>query len=91
MTNHLDHLEATKNEPAVLVSIADKVHNVRAIVTDLERTGYEVLTKFNGKAEEIAEYSAECLRIGKLKNVPATLTISLGMAVEKIQEYVEAG
>lgn len=88
---YLDHLEATGNERAVLVSIADKTHNARAIVTDLERTGYSVLTKFNGTPEEIVKYYAECLRIGKTKNLPDTLTIPLSMAVEKIQEYVEAG
>jgi len=87
---HLDHLEATKNERAVLVSIADKVHNARAIVTDLERSGHKVLTKFNGSPEEILKYYAECLRIGQLKSVPDTLTIPLGLAVESIREYVKA-
>jgi (p)ppGpp synthase/HD superfamily hydrolase len=89
---YLDHLEDPKtDERAVLVSIADKTHNARAIVTDLERTGYKVLTKFNGTPEEILKYYAECLRIGTAKNVPGTLTIPLGLAVEKIREYVEAG
>jgi (p)ppGpp synthase/HD superfamily hydrolase len=85
---YLDHLE--KADPrAVLVSIADKVHNARAIVTDLERSGNEVLEKFNGTADEIVQYYAECLRIGKAKYVPDALTIPLGLAVDTIREYVE--
>jgi (p)ppGpp synthase/HD superfamily hydrolase len=89
---YLDHLEDPEtDERAVLVSIADKTHNARAIVTDLERTGYKVLKKFNGRPEEIVKYYAECLRIGKAKNVPDTLTIPLGLAVAKIREYVEEG
>jgi (p)ppGpp synthase/HD superfamily hydrolase len=86
---YLDHLE--KAHPrAVLVCIADKAHNARAIVTDLERTGYAVLTKFNGTPDEILKYYAECLRIGSAKNVPDTLTIPLGLAVDTIRQYVEA-
>jgi len=88
---YLDHLEATADERAVLVSIADKTHNARAIVTDLERSGYAVLKKFNGTPAEVLKYYEECLRIGISKNVPDTLTTPLGLAVETIREYVEAG
>jgi (p)ppGpp synthase/HD superfamily hydrolase len=88
---YLDHLEATADERAVLVSIADKTHNARAIVTDLERSNYAVLKKFNGTPAEVLKYYEECLRIGILKNVPGTLTIPLGLAVDTIREYVEAG
>jgi len=88
---YLDHLEATADERAVLVSIADKTHNARAIVTDLERSGFPVLKKFNGTAAEVLKYYDECLRIGSSKNVPDTLTIPLGLAVDTIRQYVEAG
>ena len=89
---YLDHLEAPKTDPrAVLVSIADKVHNARAIVTDLERSGYSVLEKFNGTPAEVLKYYEQCLRIGEAKNVPDTLTVPLGLAVATIREYVEVG
>ena len=88
---YLDHLEATADERAVLVSIADKTHNARAIVTDLERSSYAVLKKFNGTPDEVLKYYNECLRIGISKNVPDTLSIPLGLAVDTIREYVEAG
>ena len=73
------------------MSIADKVHNARAIVTDLESSGYEVLEKFNGTPAEVLKYYEQCLRIGEAKNVPDTLTIPLGLAVATIREYVEVG
>jgi len=85
---YLDHLEATADERAVLVSIADKTHNARAIVTDLERSSYAVLKKFNGTPDEVLKYYEECLRIGILKNVPGTLTIPLRLAVDTIRRYV---
>jgi (p)ppGpp synthase/HD superfamily hydrolase len=68
---YLDHLEARAGERAVLVSIADKTHNARAIVTDLERSGYAVLKKFNGTPAEVLKYYDECLRIGISKS-PST-------------------
>ena len=90
---YLDHLEAA-DPRAVLVSIADKVHNARAIVTDIKRAQLAkrpALKKFNGTPEEIVKYYSECLRIGKTKDVPDTLTIPLGLAVDVIREYVEGG
>ena len=85
---YLDHLEASTDERAVLVSIADKVHNARAIVTDLQRKGAAVLDKFNGDAGEILTYYVECLRIGEAKNVPDELLWPLHTAVLEIDRHV---
>ena len=88
---YLMHLEASTDERSVMVSIADKVHNARAIVTDLQVHGYGVLTKFNGTPGEILYYYVECLRIGRLKNVPDELLWPLDNAVRVIAEYVLRG
>ena len=88
---YLDHLEATDDERAVLVSIADKVHNARAIVTDLQQQGADMFCKFNGDAGEILTYYVECLRIGETKNVPPTLLWPLYTAVTEIDRYVMGG
>jgi (p)ppGpp synthase/HD superfamily hydrolase len=85
---YLDHLESTADERAVLVSMADKVHNARAIVTDLQRSGAGVLDKFNGRPEEILTYYVECLRIAETKSVPDSLLWPLYTAVLEIDEYV---
>lgn len=70
---YLETLEATDDERAVLVSIADKVHNARAIVTDLQQQGLTMFKKFKGTAGEILTYYVECLRIAETKNVPPAL------------------
>lgn len=87
---YLDHLEAATTDPrAVLVSIADKVHNARATVTDLERFGVSVLDKFNAPERSmIAQYYGELLRIGVSAGVPDALTIPLTLAVERIRAYL---
>ena len=85
---YLDHLEESADTRAVLVSIADKVHNARAIVTDLQRHGASVLKKFNGDSGEILTYYVECLRIAADKQISETLLWPLHKAVVEIDQYV---
>lgn len=88
---YLDHLESTDDERAVLVSIADKVHNARAIVTDLQRHGVGVLDKFTGSPGEILTYYVECLRIAEFKNVPEALLWPLFAAIVELDAFVMGG
>jgi hypothetical protein len=85
---YLDHLETTSDSRAVLVSIADKVHNARAIVTDLQRFGPDVLAKFNATPPQTLTYYLECLRIGEQHSVPEALLWPLHTAVLEIDQYV---
>ena len=47
---YLAHLE-TEGHDALLVSAADKLHNVRAIVSDLQTHGLSMFTRFNAGQE----------------------------------------
>jgi len=87
---YLQHLEDPSTDPrAVLVSIADKVHNARATVTDLERYGVEVLDKFNTPDRDLVLwYYGELLRIAYARGVTDVLTIPLGIATVTIAEYL---
>ena len=73
----------------VLVSTADKLHNARAIVTDLRRSKVEVLAKFNGSPEEVLWYYEECLKIAVDREVSDTLTLPLKDAVAVIGSYIK--
>ena len=85
--NYLDRLET---EPAelVMVSIADKVHNSRALVTDLQIYGLGELNKFHGTPAEIIHYYKECLRIGIKVGVSPTLTAPLAVAIRDIEYFI---
>jgi len=89
---YLKHLEHEADERAVLVSLADKVHNARAIVTDLHRNADDPIAfmeaTFNGSPEQVLEYYSECLRIGRIRNVTDVLTWPLHDAVEAIKRVV---
>lgn len=87
---YLDHLEHEASDDSVLVSIADKVHNARATVTDLHRYGAEVLDKFNAPSRAaVVWYYVELLRIARARQVSDVLVIPLAIAVEEIQSYVD--
>ena len=81
---YLDHLEATDDERAVLVSIADKAHNARALVTDLHGGGTAVLRRFNGTPSEILEYYTECVRIARQRRIPEAVSDPLDTAVAEV-------
>ncbi len=91
---YLDHLEQKADQRAVLVSIADKVHNARSIVTDLQglhegADAHAYLdSKFNATPEETLKYYSECLRIAELRKVPNALTLPMKGAVSVIRSAV---
>lgn len=49
---YLDHLRADDNTGAIKVSLADKVHNARSTVNDLETDGPSMLDRFNAGADD---------------------------------------
>ena len=85
------YLDRLAKAPAdvVMVSTADKLHNARAIVTDLLRSKVEVLAKFNGTPSEVLWYYEECLKIAVDRKVSDTLTLPLEAAVDVIRSYVD--
>ena len=52
---HIDHV-ATADMDTLMVTAADKVHNGRAIATDLQTIGNEVWDRFNASREDIIWY-----------------------------------
>jgi (p)ppGpp synthase/HD superfamily hydrolase len=86
--SYLDHL-AKADDATLLVSMADKVHNARAIATDLQRYGVDVLEKFNAPPRRIVAYYRGCAKIGKRRGVSMALLKPLRTALDTIEAYVE--
>ena len=87
--SYLDHLRSADPD-VLLVSLADKVHNARSIVTDIERYGIEVLSKFNGSPQQILNYYRECLEIGLDAGAHEALTTPLLNSVKDISRGLGA-
>ena len=57
---------ATMTPTAALVTAADKLHNVRALIRDLRRDGPETLQRFKEPSHILWYYGAMCAAVGGL-------------------------
>ena len=80
---YLAHL-ATTHSDVLLVSGCDKLHNARAILSDLENIGTKVYDRFNASMEETLWYYSELSKIFSARNSPVALALS--DTVEKIHK-----
>lgn len=80
---YLEHL-AQADVKAVTVSTADKVHNARSIVTDLQN-GVWVFGRFKAQPSETLAYYDNCLAIATAKAVSPALVTPLGKAVRTMR------
>jgi (p)ppGpp synthase/HD superfamily hydrolase len=60
---YLEKLAAQRDADVLLVSSADKLHNVRAINRDLRQVGHALWERFSGEREGIVGYYAELTRV----------------------------
>ena len=79
---------AKKNDAILRVSIADKLHNARAIYRDAKSGGPEFWKRFNKPAEQtIAYYSAIYSILRKLSKAP--IMAELGEAIEALKSLIK--
>ena len=84
--HHLAQLqEAT--EDTLLVTAADKLHNARAIATDLQISGAEIWSRFNASPDQIIWYYEEMLKVLELKRVTPVLIKPLENAIKVMVPY----
>jgi len=87
--DHLAHLR--KADSAVLVvTAADKLHNARAILTDVQIHGVTTLDRFNGKADGTLWYYEQMLGVLQERHAPVILTVPLEGVVQDLRERILA-
>jgi (p)ppGpp synthase/HD superfamily hydrolase len=87
---HLSHL-ADASADTLMVWMADKVHNGRAIVTDLEAHGPGVLSRFHAPPDRILWYYEANLALAEARRVPDALLVPLRDAVARLRTMLVAG
>jgi len=80
---YVEHL-AEAREDALLVSLADKLYNVRAILLDQGAVGEEVWDRFSAKAEETLGYYEELAAVFA-RRTPGPLADELTRTVRRIR------
>ncbi len=84
--HYLDHLETASSE-IILVSGADKLHNARAIVSDLLSLGPEVFNRFTAKREGTLWYYRQLAGIFSRRSAPMAKELESTVAeMERLAE-----
>lgn len=83
---YLEHLKEADVD-TLTVSLADKLHNARAIVTDLMIDCDHTWERFNGKKEGTLWYYQSILAIAKESSAPLFLQVNLEDAVQDMREF----
>ena len=81
---HLKHLRES-DQDMLIVTAADKLHNARAIATDLQTVGVKVWDRFNADPESIVWYYNQMLTILTEGGVTPKLLNPLASAIELIE------
>jgi (p)ppGpp synthase/HD superfamily hydrolase len=84
---HIAHLRDA-SEDVLLVTAADKLHNVRAIHTDLLIDGPDMLKRFNGEPQQILAYYRSILEVLESRGVAPVLVVPLRHAVERVADLM---
>jgi len=85
---YLGHLKDAADD-TLTVSLADKLHNARAIATDLAITGAGTWDRFNASAPEILWYYESIFAIGTERMAPSFLTVNLADAITDMAGFVQ--
>ena len=78
---HLKHLRES-DQDVLIVTAADKLHNARAIATDLQTVGAKVWDRFNADPESILWYYNQMLTILTERGVTPNLLNPLASAIQ---------
>jgi (p)ppGpp synthase/HD superfamily hydrolase len=85
---HLQHL-AEASQDVILVSAADKLHNARAIATDLAVHGPSMLLRFNAGPTELLWYYDSMLAVLRSRQAPEVVTAPLADAISAMREHID--
>ena len=85
--DHLAHLRRA-DSAVLIVTAADKLHNARAILTDVQIHGVDTLERFNGKADGTLWYYEQMLGVLQECHAPVILTVPLEGVVRDLRERI---
>ena len=72
------------------MTAADKLHNARAIHTDLMIHGPDMLTRFNGEPDQILTYYRSILDVLESRGIAPVLVVPLRHTVDQMAELMPA-
>jgi len=86
---YLAHLRTTKNEDALLVATADKVHNARAILSDYRELGEQLWLRFNAPKEDQLWFYDALVSALQETTAPKILVDELRRVVDELKQLAQ--
>jgi len=83
---YLAHLRSTKNEDALLVAVADKLHNARAILSDYREQGERLWGRFNAPKTDQLWLYGRLVETFQQTAAPKVLVGELERVVKELEE-----
>lgn len=88
-SDYLAHLDALDDTEALIVSAADKIHNIASIVVDHADVGDDLWSRFNAPKERQLWYYRSIADILATKQVPEDLIAEIHDQVERLARIAD--
>jgi (p)ppGpp synthase/HD superfamily hydrolase len=85
---YLEHLRSA-NDDTLLVSVADKLHNARAVLSDYRELGGQLWPRFNASKEDQLWYYGALVDVLEGTAAPKRLVKELRRVIEELKQLVE--
>ena len=86
---YLAHLRSADGD-ALIVAAADKLHNVRAVLSDYRVLGDNVWKKFNAPCEDQLWFYREMAEVLRSTSAPKVLVDELGRVINELERLINA-
>lgn len=86
---YLAHLDSVEDERSLIVSAADKIHNLTDILEEYERVGDSIWQKFNASKDDELWFYSEFLKIIEKKQIPEQMKIDLASLINRLKDLVQ--
>lgn len=88
---YLAHLDSLANVEPMIVSAADKIHNLTDMLDEYERVGDELWEKFNASKDEELWFYKSFLEIIQKKAIPEKMKADLESLVNMLESVIKQG
>lgn len=85
---YLTHLSSLEDQRPLIVSTADKIHNLTDILEEYEMVGDSIWQKFNASKDDELWFYNEFLNVIKKKHVPERMKIDMALLVDRLKSAV---
>jgi (p)ppGpp synthase/HD superfamily hydrolase len=86
---YLAHLDNLANVEPIIVSTADKIHNLTDILEEYKKAGDGIWQKFNASKDDELWFYSEFLKIIEKKQIPEQMKVALASLVDRLKSIVQ--